>query len=250
MNRDIIKLVKNGYGVVPFVCDVVVTNYLLNFHEFGKNIADRADVSVLITLCFLLVAGNVGVYRENIRQHLTHCLLKAVSAWGITAFLLFLMIHYIDSLTVVYAGLSVRETLLWLSLPMMGSLLSRIVIYSINLLMVQYGINVRNVAILGATGIGLALEKEFAENEVLRLRNIGFFDDRDANRFGYKSRNPILGNCDELVRLINEGKVDEVYIALPLEARGRINHYLDQLSDTTVETYIVPDLYAYSLHHT
>ncbi|KAB7697297.1 undecaprenyl-phosphate glucose phosphotransferase [Plesiomonas shigelloides] len=250
MNRNIIKFVKNGYGVVPFVCDVVVTNYLLNFHEFGEKIADRTDVSILITLCFLLVAGNVGVYRENIRQHLTHCLFKVVTAWVITAFLLFLMMHYIDFLAEGYADVSVREAALWLSLPVMGSLLSRVVIYGLNLLMVQYGINVRNVAILGATGIGLALEKELDENKELRLRNIGFFDDRDANRFGYKSRKPILGNCAELVRLINEGKVDEVYIALPLEARGRINHYLDQLSDTTVDTYIVPDLYAYSLHHT
>ncbi|MDA1380029.1 hypothetical protein PCI56_09735 [Plesiomonas shigelloides subsp. oncorhynchi] len=88
--------------------------------------------------------------------------------------LLFLMMHYIDFLAEGYADVSVREAALWLSLPVMGSLLSRVVIYGLNLLMVQYGINVRNVAILGATGIGLALEKELDENKALRLRNIGF----------------------------------------------------------------------------
>ncbi|VTP62709.1 undecaprenyl-phosphate glucose phosphotransferase [Leclercia adecarboxylata] len=38
----------------------------------------------------------------------------------------------------------------------------------------------------------------------------------------------------------------KIYIALPMVALERIRHFLAMMSDTTVDTYIVPDFYAYS----
>ncbi|MFP1455058.1 nucleoside-diphosphate sugar epimerase/dehydratase [Escherichia coli] len=45
---------------------------------------------------------------------------------------------------------------------------------------------------------------------------------------------------------MRRGNVDEIYIALPMVALQRIRHFLSMMSDTTVDTYIVPDFYTYS----
>lgn len=49
-----------------------------------------------------------------------------------------------------------------------------------------------------------------------------------------------------LVEEARQGNIDEIYIALPMVALQRIRHFLAMMSDTTVDTYIVPDFYTYS----
>jgi len=105
----------------------------------------------------------------------------------------------------------------------------------------------RRVAIIGVTPAGLALEKSLWESPRHDIQMLGFFDARSEERFGYPTRSPLLGDVDELLELARKGLVDEVYLALPLTARERINHYLYELSDTTVDTYLVPDFYEYGL---
>jgi putative colanic acid biosynthesis UDP-glucose lipid carrier transferase len=80
---------------------------------------------------------------------------------------------------------------------------------------------------------------------------LAFYDERDASRFSELTSqisSPFRGPVKNLVEEAKEGKVDEIYIALPLVALERIRHFLAIMSDTTVDTYIVPDFYSYSTH--
>ncbi len=56
------------------------------------------------------------------------------------------------------------------------------------------------------------------------------------------------GNSRDLLALAKKGEVDEVYIALPMVAQQRIRQFLNEFSDTTVDVFLVPDLFSYSAH--
>lgn len=59
-------------------------------------------------------------------------------------------------------------------------------------------------------------------------------------------KSPFRGPVINLVEEAKKGNIDEIYIALPMVALHRIRHFLAMMSDTTVDTYIVPDFYTYS----
>lgn len=68
----------------------------------------------------------------------------------------------------------------------------------------------------------------------------GFFDDRAVERLGL-GEEPFLGPTSEVPRLLREGHIDVVYVALPLGARARMGSLLAQLWDTTASVYLLPD---------
>jgi putative colanic acid biosynthesis UDP-glucose lipid carrier transferase len=103
------------------------------------------------------------------------------------------------------------------------------------------------VAIVGLTVSGIGIEKELLELENLRDIKLSFYDDRSPARCGYLFRSDYSGKISELLALAKNNGVDRVYIALPMVANHRISEILRAFSDTTVETFIVPDLYAYRL---
>ncbi len=105
----------------------------------------------------------------------------------------------------------------------------------------------RRVAIIGLTPGGLTIEQALMRAHRPQDLEITFYDDRDENRFPYPIRSPMKGKVEPLIQLAKEDGIDEVYIALPMVARDRIRHYLDELSDSTVDTFLVPDLYTYNL---
>ena len=81
------------------------------------------------------------------------------------------------------------------------------------------------------------------DDESSALRVEGYFDDRDVERLNPMP--PALGACkgrlDELLELARKGKVDIVYIALPLRAESRISEIVRRLADSTASVYVVAD---------
>ena len=106
------------------------------------------------------------------------------------------------------------------------------------------------VAIVGMTPAGLAAEGELLKEYSSEKIDLSYYDDRDESRFGYLTRAPYRGKVDDLLERARKGDIDEIYIALPMAAVQRIRHFIAMLSDTTVDTFIVPDLYSYSTHTT
>ncbi len=72
-------------------------------------------------------------------------------------------------------------------------------------------------------------------------RFFGFFDDRAAERLGLGAEEHLLGPASEVPRLCREGRIDVVYVALPLSAQSRVSGLLAQLWDTTASVYWLPD---------
>ena len=108
---------------------------------------------------------------------------------------------------------------------------------------------VRRVAFAGCNEISVALARRIGESgELTGLTVEGFFDDRSAERLGVPGeRARLLGRLPELASFVKRRGIDVVFVALPVRHIQRVMHLLDELRDTTVSIYYVPDIFAFDL---
>jgi putative colanic acid biosynthesis UDP-glucose lipid carrier transferase len=113
------------------------------------------------------------------------------------------------------------------------------------------GFNTRTVAIVGASELGAHLAETILEAPWMGLRPVGFYDGRRPSGLRPLKRGPIdvVGNFENLIKHAHEGRIDMVYIALPMRAETRVRELIAKLSDTTVSVYLVPDFLMYDLLH-
>ena len=108
---------------------------------------------------------------------------------------------------------------------------------------------VRRVAFAGCNDISFALARRLGESgELSGLKVEGFFDDRNVERLGMPgARSRLLGRLPELAAFVKRRSIDVVFVALPVRHIQRVMQLLDELRDTTVSIYYVPDIFAFDL---
>ena len=85
------------------------------------------------------------------------------------------------------------------------------------------GGNSRTVGIVGMTPVGVKLAERFRVDPTLGIRVVGFYDDRgDARQDTPECYEGKVGDFHQLIEDSKTGKLDLVYIALPLRAEERI----------------------------
>jgi putative colanic acid biosynthesis UDP-glucose lipid carrier transferase len=118
--------------------------------------------------------------------------------------------------------------------------------FCINILR-SMGRNSQQVAVVGATDMGEDIKATILEDSSLGMNFIGYFDDRIKSASERLRVDKTSGNIKELIDLAKKGKIDIVFITLPMQAEKRIKEVLEGLSDTTASVYFVPDLLVFDL---
>ncbi|HHJ37909.1 MAG: undecaprenyl-phosphate glucose phosphotransferase [Methylothermaceae bacteria B42] len=110
------------------------------------------------------------------------------------------------------------------------------------------GRNTRTLAIVGANDIGLRLERTIRNMPWLGYRFLGYYEDRKAvpDRRRIDGVH-VVGTLEGLYRDAKAGRVDHVYIVLPLSAENRIRAIIDELADSTVSVFFVPNFFVFNL---
>lgn len=112
------------------------------------------------------------------------------------------------------------------------------------------GHNTRRVAIVGATELGANLKKSLTEDKFNGFVFSGFFDDRklaeDGRRVTGKNLK-VAADIDTMIHLCRKGDIEVVYITLSLAAENRIKKIVEELADSTVSVYLVPDMFTFNL---
>ncbi|MCR4374029.1 MAG: undecaprenyl-phosphate glucose phosphotransferase, partial [Acidobacteria bacterium] len=105
------------------------------------------------------------------------------------------------------------------------------------------GIGLRRVLVVGASDLGRLVADRILEHGELGFRLVGFVDDRFAttDAIGYRGL-PILGTLTDTVDVCLREKVDEIYVALPLEEHVRMLSVVEMASRECIEIHVVPDL--------
>ncbi len=111
------------------------------------------------------------------------------------------------------------------------------------------GANTRTAGIIGATASGVRL-KEQLEDPSLGIRLAGFYDARSSERCRqFLGDGELVGDISDAVADAKAGKLDYVYIALPLKAEARISETVAALADTTATVQLVTDFSVFDLLH-
>ncbi|WP_248928719.1 undecaprenyl-phosphate glucose phosphotransferase [Paenibacillus hamazuiensis] len=108
----------------------------------------------------------------------------------------------------------------------------------------EKGYNNRFVLIIGAGSVGRKFCQNLKVHPEIGYKVIGFLDDfQKEHDIQNKNIEPILGTIDQLSQIIDNTIVDEVIIALPLEAHKKLPSIINQCEKAGVRTLIIPDYF-------
>ncbi|MBL8659244.1 MAG: undecaprenyl-phosphate glucose phosphotransferase [Rhodospirillales bacterium] len=107
------------------------------------------------------------------------------------------------------------------------------------------GTMVRNIAIVGASGQAKHLVERLRREHAPWKRIIGIFDDRRTRITDEIDGFPVLGNLDDLVTYVRQGRIQDVVITLPWSADGRLIDIISKLRALPVHIYLGSDLIGY-----
>ncbi|ETX03073.1 undecaprenyl-phosphate glucose phosphotransferase [Candidatus Entotheonella palauensis] len=105
------------------------------------------------------------------------------------------------------------------------------------------GYNLRHILILGTDELGQSLYQDIRRHPELGFNVVGFLTG-NAYEVGQRlSGVEVIGHIDQVKAFVQSRGIDQVFIALPLEAMSALEKILQQLSTEMVDIKIVPDLY-------
>ncbi|WP_168123918.1 undecaprenyl-phosphate glucose phosphotransferase [Paenibacillus sp. HB172176] len=106
------------------------------------------------------------------------------------------------------------------------------------------GYNKRFVLIVGAGSVGRSFYENLQQHPELGYEAVGFLDDYLAvHPEEYRHMKPIIGRLDDLKERLEKGIVDEVIVALPLDAHRKYAQIIETSERSGVKTLIIPDFF-------
>ena len=104
------------------------------------------------------------------------------------------------------------------------------------------GIGLRKILIAGAGDLGRVVADRILEHRELGYQIIGFVDDKaGGDHLGYRGL-PLLGSLSEAADIVANEKIDDLYVALPLEEHMKLLDLVESTSREGVDVKVVPDL--------
>jgi Undecaprenyl-phosphate glucose phosphotransferase len=105
------------------------------------------------------------------------------------------------------------------------------------------GIGLKHVLVVGVGDLGRMVADRIVEHGELGFRLVGFADDRagTSDSIGYRGL-PLLGTIADLAAICAHEKVDEIYVALPIEEHVKMLGVVEYASRECINVHVVPDL--------
>jgi len=104
------------------------------------------------------------------------------------------------------------------------------------------GIGLKRILIAGAGDLGKLVADRILEHRELGFRIAGFVDDRaGGDHLGHRGL-PLLGTLAEAGEIVRRERIDQLYVALPLEEHVKMLDVIDAASRELLDIKVVPDL--------
>jgi len=194
---------------------------------------------------FFIIAQSNDLYRSRRGASLHHESVRLWIAW-LSVILVLLFIAYATQTSADYSR---GVILIWFVVTPIVLTIWRGGLHYVLGGLREHGFNTRRVAIVGARELGADFARTILGAPWMGLLPVGFYDDRKPAGARPLVNEPVkvIGDLNTLVNHARTGKIDSIYITLPMRAEERIKNLLAQLSDTTVSVHLVPDFFIYNL---
>ncbi|MDF2923213.1 MAG: UDP-phosphate glucose phosphotransferase [Paenibacillaceae bacterium] len=197
--------------------------------------------SLVFTLITITIGFFVHFYTGKRRKRFSFEVFKIVQTQAISMLILL-------SILFVYKEIHIsREFLIiFLGLNIVCLIIYRYIV-KISLKKVrEKGYNKQFVLIIGAGRLGKEFYNNLRNYPELGFEVAGFLDDYQAEHTESEQiYKPILGNTNELESIIDSILIDEVIIALPLNAHAKYGKIISICEKAGVRVMIIPDYYEY-----
>jgi len=102
------------------------------------------------------------------------------------------------------------------------------------------GIGLRRVLIAGTGDLACHLADRFLVHGEFGYRVVGFVDDAADDRIGYRGL-PLLGPLDDTEEILRRERIDQLYVALPIDAHMEMLRLVEVANKECVDVNIIPD---------
>lgn len=245
-SKGLIKENSNTFSSLYRLFDLTIIANSLLLTAFLYNVSIELHYIVVLLgsgILFLYLSELFGLYRSWRVGHFGQIARVVLSVWWLT----FLIITFFTFALKHGESFSRFTFAIWLISSSVVMVAWRYCFYLFLGHIRRKGRNTRSVAIVGATSAGIELKQQLDLHPEQGLKFAGFYDDRTIDRLGISTG--LLGTVDEAVKAAQQGKIDIMYIALPLKAEQRINEILLKCGNTTCDVHIVPDFFVFNLVH-
>jgi len=190
------------------------------------------EYALLIGIIFTIYTAMLyqqGMFKRNRDIRLIDDTISAVKAVS-TSFLIALGIAFFLKTSIVYS----RVLILMLAILMVFIfLLARIMRHYAQVLLHRSTRYNKKVLIIGAGKVGMQIRNHVMANTSCHF--VGFLDD-------YKKGDQVLGDIQNIEKLIARHKVQEIYITIPSE-KNIINELITSIRKYDVQIKIIPELF-------
>ncbi|EEZ86523.1 conserved hypothetical protein [Vibrio harveyi 1DA3] len=205
---------------------------------------DYVILSFVSSVTFFIIAESGKLYRSWRTSSFKDQIFIVCVSWLVTCAFLFMVLYFSHVHTLFERYILATWLLITPVLLLSWRTLFRVALAYMR----KLGYNTRTAIIIGQTPHGLTLANELKNHAEHGVLFDGFYDERSKERLP-ESEYPIKGNVGLALERAKRGEVDYVYIAMPMHANERIALFLNQFSDTTANTYLIPDFFTYNLLH-
>ena len=199
-------------------------------------------LSILALLGSILVFRSHRAWEPFARRDVWATTGSMAMAW-VTLFIFLLLTAYVTQTSELFSR---RVILTWFVATPPLWIILRLVSHRLLLPMVSAN-RARRVVVAGANELGKSLATRIKNNPAMGMQLVGVFDDRGAERLGSLPAGRMLGSLADLPSYVHENNVDVIFIALPIRNVQRVSDLIDELFDTTVSIYFVPDIFVFDL---
>lgn len=228
------------------VAIILVTLWLGAPYTNYYNVEGYLIAGLSAVMIFSFVGRFTDIYTSWSGRHFSDEAIRITITWLIT----FLSLVFIAFVTKTSEQFSRVVLVAWLVVTPLLIMLARFSLRLIFERLRRIGINNRNVAIAGMTEHGLRFARDLENNPEFGYNVVGFYDDRKERvHKEVLDYYPNLGNFDDMVASARAGEWEQIYLALPVEARSRMLRLLDQLSDSATPIRLLPDYFTTNLLH-
>jgi len=108
------------------------------------------------------------------------------------------------------------------------------------------GHNLQRILVVGAGSLGREITQKILAHREMGFEVVGFLDD-DPGKLGTQVCGvPVLGTLRQAAEVLAARSIDQVFLALPLEAHKKLLQLLELMARECVEIRLVPDVLQYA----
>lgn len=104
------------------------------------------------------------------------------------------------------------------------------------------GRNLKRILVVGAGALGQEITRKIIAHRELGFDVVGYLDDDPGKAGKHFFGIPVIGNLTDVDTMLSSRKIDQVMIALPLEAHKKMMQVLQSVARECVEVRMVPDI--------